>query len=842
MTGRRANAMRGVLLTGLALVCVTLPCGQIPQSWGQTTAGRGVEMLLPAQAVLYLGIDGGLAHRAAWEKTAEYEAFYQTGLADLMQKAIVYFINQLGPNEKEELQVLDQISQNGASVAVSISAGGLPLPQAIVVLHQGKPLAAALGEFFQKATAGGISFATRDVRGRRVTSGVVPNSPGVEFGWWVEGPHLVLTGGIGAIDAAMAVAEGKAANMTTNPLWKKVRDGHAGFEVSLASWLDFAALRARFGAMEIPNPKGGETPPVAVNKILKVLGLDTLGPLTYRWGMKDRATWSETWVDAPSPRTGLMAIFEHNLISLDDLPPMPVNTAGFYASGFDWSNVYGELVKVLRGAAQMGPPEAPAQLEAIFDQVPQALGFDLVTDLFEPLGNVIGAYSDQQQGLFGFGFVVAAKVDDAAKLRKTFATLVLRLSAQPSRQFVVKPVTKHGREMMVLQMGEVHISPTIVVDDRWLAIGSTTQSVESFLLRLDGKLPRWKPGEEINGSKSPIPAKFATITCTDPRETIRTLLGFAPMLLQAAARLPRAGRNATPFPIRADDLPPFELITSPLFPNVSVFTTDKTELRWISRSSAPSILLPSGMGGSNLAVTATLAVLLLPAVQSAPREASRRSQSRNNLKQIGRALHNYHDGFGHFPQGTHPNGKLKPEQRLSWQADLLPYLDQAALHRQIKFDQAWDDKSNANVIKIQIPTYLNPQTPTDAKAGPNMTHYVGLAGLGENGPLLPANDRKAGVFAYDRATRFQDIVDGATNTIAVIEASKEFGPWAAGGKATVRPLTKQPYINGPDGIGSSFTGGCNALFGDGSVRFLSEKIDPKVMEALTTISGGEVIN
>ncbi len=221
--------------------------------------------------------------------------------------------------------------------------------------------------------------------------------------------------------------------------------------------------------------------------------------------------------------------------------------------------------------------------------------------------------------------------------------------------------------------------------------------------------------------------------------------------------------------------------------------------------------------------------------------AAPRSHSQENLKQIGLALHNYHDKFNHFPQGTVANEKLSPEKRLSWQASVLPFLDQAAVYNQIKFDKAWDDPANANLVKLQLPVYQNPQTPFDPKSGKNVTHYIGWAGLGENGPTLPVKDPKAGVFAYNRATRIQDITDGTSVTISVSEASKDFSPWAVGGRATMRPLTKKPYINGPDGIGSPFTGGVDVLFCDGSVRFISQNVDPQILEKLATISGGEVV-
>ena len=838
MTRSCTQRFRAAALFGLALACLTLSGGPLPQTWAQTPVAAGVERLLPANTAFYLGMDGSIAHQAAWEKTAAYEALDKTGLTDLIRKTIVYFVNQAGVGEKEFLQVFDQISRHGVSVAVALPEGGLPIPQALVVLHEGKSLAPALDAFFQQAAHGEIQFTTRDLRGRQVTSAVVPNSPGVEFGWWVEGEHFVLTGGIGAVDAALAVADKKTPNITTHPLWKRVRQEQAGFEVSVVTWLDFPAIRAKYGELEIPREP---LPPLAINKIVKVLGLENLGVAMYRSGTRDRATWSETIVDAPGPRSGLLALCDQSAITVDDLPPMPASTAGFYASSIDWTKSYNVLVQILRDAArEIGPPEAPAQLEAVLDQAPQFLGFDLAKDLFDPLGNVVAAYGDQQQGVFGIGFVLASKVDDAATLRKTVALLMTRLAAASNGEFTIKSVKKYGRELTIVQMGQVPVSPTLVVDDRWLALGLTTQSIDSFLLRGDGKLPRWKFGDDDRDARQQLPAKFTSITMADPRETIKSLLGLVPMGLTAfQAAAAQGGGPDKPFPIRAEDIPSVELVTAPLFPNVSVSTVDNAKMLWQSRSSVSSVPL-LGSGGSGTAATATLVALLLPAVQQA-RTAARRAQSINNLKQFGLALHNYHDVHNHFPQGTAANENLKPEKRLSWQASILPYLDQAAVYNQIKFDKAWDDPANANLVKLQLPVYQNPQTPFDPQLGNNVTHYIGWAGLGENGPTLPVKDPKAGVFAYNRATRILDITDGTSNTVAVSEANKDFGPWAAGGRATMRSLTKKPYINGPDGIGSSFPGGCNVLFCDGSVRFISQNVDPQILEKLATVSGGEVV-
>jgi prepilin-type processing-associated H-X9-DG protein len=205
-------------------------------------------------------------------------------------------------------------------------------------------------------------------------------------------------------------------------------------------------------------------------------------------------------------------------------------------------------------------------------------------------------------------------------------------------------------------------------------------------------------------------------------------------------------------------------------------------------------------------------------------------------------MHNYHETFGEFPPGTHPNEKLKVEKRLSWIAKILPFIDQGPLADQIDFDEAWDSDKNENLTAFSITVLTNPaeaQPPKEGTTAP--THYVGIAGVGEDAPTLPANHKRAGIFGYNRATKIRNITDGTSNTVMISEASKDFGPWAEGGKGTIRALTKKPYINGPDGIGGPFPGGCNMLLGDGSVRFISENIDPTVMEALATMAGGEAI-
>ena len=165
--------------------------------------------------------------------------------------------------------------------------------------------------------------------------------------------------------------------------------------------------------------------------------------------------------------------------------------------------------------------------------------------------------------------------------------------------------------------------------------------------------------------------------------------------------------------------------------------------------------------------------------------------------------------------------------------------EQDALFKQIDFTKSWDDPANRNAVATPIETFVNPSIGPQTSHDLPVTEYVGLAGVGVDGPNLPVTNPKAGVFAYNRVTRIQDVTDGASNTIMTSECNKDFGSWAAGGRPTIRALTAKPYLEGPDGLGGQHPGACMVGLVDGSVRAISTSIDPKVLEAMVTISGGE---
>lgn len=223
----------------------------------------------------------------------------------------------------------------------------------------------------------------------------------------------------------------------------------------------------------------------------------------------------------------------------------------------------------------------------------------------------------------------------------------------------------------------------------------------------------------------------------------------------------------------------------------------------------------------------------------------------NNLRRIGEAVKNYSENNEHYyPPGTVANAVLKPQQRLSWEAAIVPYFLEGGvagkkagkqwekLAGEIAFKEAWDAPANAglrkNVLVFQCPTFTHELS--SGQVG--LTAYAGVAGVGEEAATLPRSDANAGFFGYDRRLRESDISTRLDATLAAIETTQENGPWPAGGLSTVRGVP--PDCNRCIGKSAPFGGlhraGANILWADGSVHIVTEKVDPELFRSESRIS------
>jgi len=291
-----------------------------------------------------------------------------------------------------------------------------------------------------------------------------------------------------------------------------------------------------------------------------------------------------------------------------------------------------------------------------------------------------------------------------------------------------------------------------------------------------------------------------------------------------------------------------------------------------------------------IAIIAVLIALLLPAVQQA-RESARRSQCKNNLKQIGLALHNYHDTHGVFPFGVmwrqqyDADGNLNGdstsgELAIGWSSMLLPYLDQSPSYNQLLAECAsrsgYNFNENGVIAKTPLGVFACPSDAmgkmNDQRSNVAKSNYPGVAGARRrDNSGFASQDQTAGetsgIFWVNSDCAMSKISDGTSNTLIVGERDGANGtPTSSFRRAAIWVGVQQAqYLNGTLGatdgtntdlllntksnagnaiwnsFGSMHTGGAQFLLADGSVRFISENISSATYSALGTKATGEVL-
>ena len=292
-----------------------------------------------------------------------------------------------------------------------------------------------------------------------------------------------------------------------------------------------------------------------------------------------------------------------------------------------------------------------------------------------------------------------------------------------------------------------------------------------------------------------------------------------------------------------------------------------------------------------IAIIAVLIALLLPAVQQA-REAARRTQCKNNMKQLGLAMHNYHDTHGVFPFGW-------DEREAGWQAMILPQIELSSLYNTLIWQESglgnWDAVGSPNLTACEtvitafrcpsmaVPEHIN----NNSIPGRSPVSYRAVAssiaasddtstipaGSGTTVSLEQANHD--GMFFGCSSVKIRDVSDGTSSTIMIGESftdptyvkdgqgmdywqigSPQTGGWVLGGiggteyselvGSTFARINsrRDPTVHGTAiemSFGSWHVGGAHFTMADGTVRFISENVDLQVYRRLATRGGGEVV-
>ncbi len=192
-----------------------------------------------------------------------------------------------------------------------------------------------------------------------------------------------------------------------------------------------------------------------------------------------------------------------------------------------------------------------------------------------------------------------------------------------------------------------------------------------------------------------------------------------------------------------------------------------------------------------------------------------RSIDKNNLKQIGLALHNYHDTFNNFPVAKNAQGE---KSQLSWRVHILPYMDMADLYEEFHLDEPWDSEHNKSLIADMPPFFERPGSHADV----GKTTYLGIDGPG-------------GAMENGGGKRVRDFTDGLTNTIMVV------GVKDSAAVTWTKPEDYKYDENDPKRDLGGWPGGFHALLGDGSVRFIQETVSEETIIKLFKMNDGQVI-
>ncbi len=218
--------------------------------------------------------------------------------------------------------------------------------------------------------------------------------------------------------------------------------------------------------------------------------------------------------------------------------------------------------------------------------------------------------------------------------------------------------------------------------------------------------------------------------------------------------------------------------------------------------------------------TAVVMAILLPAIHAA-REAARRTQSMNNLKQVGLAITNYQSTYGSFPPPVilGPDGKTPH----SWRVAVLPFIDKQELYERYRLDEPWDSADNVKLLD-EMPSIF--RSPSDREESQSASYFA----LTGKETVLGTSQPKS----HDKGTRVKEIRDGLSKTIMLVEAKNEV-PWTK--PVDIEIVAEQPL---PD-LGGWHPNIFLASFADVAIRIFTKDAEKDTIRKLTTKAGGESV-
>ncbi len=548
--------------------------------------------------------------------------------------------------------------------------------------------------------------------------------------------------------------------------------------------------------------------------ILGVLDVSSYGMVT---GLDQGGYVSHSFTKIDGPATGLLKLVKGAPLTRDELKPIPKDALVAICARLDNDQVVDAMLDVA-DEIEKGAGDAARQGMGIFAE---ETGIDLRKDFLGSLGDVWTVYATPSDGSLLTGWTASARVRDYEKLQQIDKNL---------RELLAKALEEESSELSVgrAKFGEfdiyyafsVHgvspVLPSWCVTKDELILALFPQAIKAHL--------RQRERAESLADVPEVAAAFADqpgpviFTYADSRRLFQLAYPGIQVGLQLLLNQARAEGG---FEFDMALLPSSSAIEPHLRPQVASIRRTKDGIAATTKQTLP---------GGNLVTSAPgLLGILLPAAQQA-RLASRREQSKNNLRQIGLALHNFNDTYRHLPTAYNTDKEGKP--LLSWRVRMLPYIERQLLYDRFHHDEPWDSEHNLKLLEEMPPVFRSP----NSQAGANMTTIHAIGGEGgcfraptEDTPFYAPAGRFHGI-------TFGEITDGLANTIWVVEGADETAvEWT-------KPTEFVPNDMNPlKGFVGQYKSGFHALMGDGASYFFPETIDRELLKRLLHCRDGKPV-
>ena len=572
---------------------------------------------------------------------------------------------------------------------------------------------------------------------------------------------------------------------------------------SSVSYVNLKALMDKF------VPLGGQQ---AV-EVVKELGLNQLATYEAAAGYDDEGMISKSLVRYSGKPRGILSVFNSASLDKGHLDAIPADALYAYSFNMSLENAMETFERV----ATKISPEMWSEFDRGMKSFQRELGFHPYEDLVAHLGSTWTIFNGQGDGWFG-GLTLLVDLEDGDEINTTNQKIVRLLEQFSEDEYAGFELTYESFKgtniygVVALDF-PMPLRPSWCVSDNKLIVGLFPQAVRTQLAPHPDDKKLSLDFVDIGTSKD---GKLIGVGYSDTQQQFSMIYPYAQMMMAMAPTMlyemgmPEEVENEVFDALSKISLPTPRSIHRHLRPMTTVTKSTDEGIESTTRQTIPSV---------NVAVAAPVAVaLLLPAVQAA-REAARRTQSMNNLKQIALACHNFHDVFKGFPAGYSVDDEGKP--LLSWRVHILPFIEQNALYDQFHLDEPWDSEHNIKLLDKMPQVYRAP----NSVAGENKTVYRGFGG---EGAIMKGSTRAK----RTRGTTFGQIRDGSSNTVMFMEVSDELAiEWT-------KPEVLDFSETKPSLLFGNSPGGTNAALADGSVQFLSNLIDEKALEWMINMSDG----